>query len=79
MFEAINSVMDAIVQASWPRSLNAWLLLIFALGLIWYIAAGIMRGPSDHVALVGGLIGIAAIVTLLIRTVPASRRSVRQR
>ena len=79
MFEAINAVIDAIVLTSWPRSVNAWLVLIFALGLIWYVTAGIMRGPSDQVALVGGFIGVAALLTLLVRTVVASNRDVRQR
>jgi H+/Cl- antiporter ClcA len=79
MFEAINSVMDAISQASRPRSLSAWLVLIFALGSIWYVAAGIMRGPDDPVALAGGSIGLAALATLLVRAVVASRRNLRQR
>ena len=74
MLEAINAVLDAILHAVWPRSLNAWLLLIFALGSIWYIAAGIMKGPSHQVALVGGLIGVVALLTLLVRTVVGSNR-----
>lgn len=79
MFEAINAVMDAIAHASWPRSLNAWLVLLFALGLIWYIGAGITRGPGDPVALGGGFVGVAAMMTLLVRFVVASSRNVRQR
>ena len=74
MFEAISSVLDALVQASRPRTLNAWLLLVFTLGLIWYVAAGIMNGATDPVALAGGLCGIVALLIVVVRSVFAVKR-----
>lgn len=74
MFEAINSVLDAIVQASRPRGVNAWLIMLFALGVIWYVAAGAMYGATDPIAVPGGLLAAAALLALVARSVLAIRR-----
>lgn len=75
MFEAINSVLDAIVHASWPRSVKAWLMLLFALGVIWYVAAGVMNGPTSRVAMAGALVSIAALVALVVYSIIAAART----